>query len=171
MSTIVEPRGRGVGDLVRELIEEAWRRARRRRLAYGGVVLSVAAIGALSFATLRGPSTSASGAPALLAGPSSPVVRVLADEHIYHGEFDLDGKRGGVHISLRFGSATGRTWKIGPGVGQYRKISGTGKGFQAGGHASEWYGGLTGFITTHEGSRQRVVIELSGRPDGTFVLI
>ena len=132
MSTMGGVCRRDVRDLVKAVIEEAWRRARRRRLIYGAVVLSLATIGVLSFVTLRGPSTSASGAPALLAGPSTPVVRVLADESVYHGhgEFDLDGKRGGLHLSLRFG--TGRSWKLGPGVGQYREIRGSGKGLPSG---------------------------------------
>jgi hypothetical protein len=134
------------------------------------VVFSFAVIAALVFATMKGPSQSQSTSPAIGAGPGTPVVRVATGEHVYHGEFDLDGRRGSLHVSLRFGSVTGRAWTIGPGYGQYRQISGRGKGFQAGGHASEWYARLRGFVTTHDGSRQRVVIVLSGRPDGTFTL-
>jgi hypothetical protein len=170
MSTLDQPRGRNLGDLVRALIEEARRRARRRRLMYAGVLLLSAVFGVVAFSALQGPGTSASGSPAVSAGPGTPVVRVVADEHVYHGEFDLVGKKGSLHISLRFGSTTGRTWKIGPGSGWYRQIRGSGKGFQAGGHASSWYGRIRGFVTTHNGSRQRVVIELNGRPDGTYVL-
>jgi hypothetical protein len=71
MSTIGGvPRG-GLSDLVSAVIEEAWRRARRRRLIYAGIFLSLAVIGAVVTATLRGPSSSSSN-PAAVASPGSP---------------------------------------------------------------------------------------------------
>ena len=87
MSTIGGVPRRGFGDLVRAVIEEAWRRARRRRLIYAGIVLALAAIGAVVTATLRGPSSSSSS-PAAVASPRTPVsaVAVSANKtpHHYH---------------------------------------------------------------------------------------
>jgi hypothetical protein len=76
---------RGLADLVSAVIEEAWRRARRRRLIYAGIVLSLAVI--VVSATLRGPSSSSS-TPAAVASPGTPVsaLAVSADKtpHHYH---------------------------------------------------------------------------------------
>jgi hypothetical protein len=186
VSTFDEPRGRDLGDLVRALIEEAWRRARRRRLVYAGVVFSVALIGAMVLATWPHPSTSSSSAPALVAGPNGPARFVASDEHIYSGIFRLEGRRGRLTVSLRFGSSGSRSWVLAPHsistpplharTGQYGKLArpgGGGKRVQAGGHASEWYARLFGFVHSARGVglKQPVVVELSGRPSGTFVLI
>lgn len=88
MSTMGGVPRRGFSDLVSAVIEEAWRRARRRRLMYAGIVLSLAVIGAVVTATLRGPSSSNS-TPAAVASPSTPVTGVAvsapkARHHPYH---------------------------------------------------------------------------------------
>jgi len=69
-----------LSDFVRALIEEAWQRARRRRLIYAGIVLSLAVIGAVVTATLRGPSAPTS-TPAVVASPSTPVTGVAVSAH------------------------------------------------------------------------------------------
>jgi hypothetical protein len=186
MSSIDPPRPRVFGDLVRALIEEAWRRARRRRLVYAGVVLSVALIGAIVLATLLGPSTPSSSAPALVAGPNGPALFVASGQHIYRGIFRCAGKRGSFTVSLQFHSPGSRSWDLEAHsistpllfarTGQYGKLArsgGGGRRVQAGGHASEWYARLFGVVHSSRGVglKQRVVIELSGRPSGTFVLI
>jgi hypothetical protein len=185
VSSIDPPRPRVVGDLVRALIEEAWRRARRRRLVYAGVVFSVALIGAIVLATLPGPSTSSSSAPALVAGPNGPARFVGSGEHIYRGVFRCAGKRGSFTVSLRFGSSGSRSWgfeahsistpPLFARTGQYGKLArsgGGGRRVQAGGHASEWYARLFGVVHSSRGValKQHVVIELTGRPSGTFRL-
>ena len=71
MSTIGGVPRRDLSDLVSAVIEEAWRRARRRRLIYAVLVLSLAVIGAVVTATLRGPSSSSS-TPAAVATPGAP---------------------------------------------------------------------------------------------------
>ncbi|HEY7604451.1 MAG TPA: hypothetical protein VH760_09325 [Gaiellaceae bacterium] len=57
-----------VRGLLEALIEEAWRRARRRRAIYGGVGLSIAVAGAIVFAVVRGPADPHPGSPELIAG-------------------------------------------------------------------------------------------------------
>jgi hypothetical protein len=181
VSAIDQPRGRNLGDIVRGLIEEAWRRARRRRLIYGSVALSFAVIGAILVATLRTPAESQGGLPVAIGGPNAQASGFLAGEHVYHGEFDLDGKRGDLHVSLRFGNVSGRTWQVGmPGVvvtpavfsgsGDYSRVTGRGHGFQVGGHADAWYARVAGVVTHPGKGKQRVVISLKGRPNGTFVI-
>jgi hypothetical protein len=86
MSTIGGVSRRGLSDLVSAVFEEAWRRARRRRLIYAGIVLSLAIIGAVVTATLRGPSSSSSN-PAAVASPGSPVSALAVSAyktHHYH---------------------------------------------------------------------------------------
>jgi hypothetical protein len=87
MSTMGGVRRRRLTDLVSAVIEEAWRRARRRRLVYAGIVLSLAVIGAAVTATLRDPSSSSS-TPAAVASPSTPVTGVAVSanktRHHYH---------------------------------------------------------------------------------------
>jgi hypothetical protein len=87
MNTMGGVRRRRLTDLVSAVIEEAWRRARRRRLIYAGIVLSLAVIGAVVTPTLRGPSSSSS-TPAAVASPSTPAraVPLSAYEtpHHYH---------------------------------------------------------------------------------------
>lgn len=73
-------RRRGLSDLVEAVIEEAWRRARRRRLVYAGIVVSLVVIGAVVTATLRGPSPSSSTSAAA-AAPSTPVAAVAVSAH------------------------------------------------------------------------------------------
>jgi hypothetical protein len=80
MSTMGGVPRRGFSDLVSAVIEEAWRRARRRRLIYAGIVLSLAVIGAVVTATLRDPSSSSS-TPAAVASPGTPVSAVAVSAH------------------------------------------------------------------------------------------
>jgi hypothetical protein len=79
------------------VIGEAWRRAGRRRLIYAGIVLSLAVIGAVVTATLRG-SSSSSSTPAAVATPAAPVNAVAVSAyktHHYHLQpndtVDVDG--------------------------------------------------------------------------------
>ncbi|PWU24962.1 MAG: hypothetical protein C5B48_03740 [Candidatus Rokuibacteriota bacterium] len=58
--------------LLNALIEEARRRARRRRAIYGGVGLSTA-VGAIVFAVLQGSANPQSGSPELVAGQGAQV--------------------------------------------------------------------------------------------------
>jgi hypothetical protein len=86
MSTIGGVPRRGFGELVSAVIEEAWRRARRRRLIFAGIVLALAVIGAVVTATLRGPSSSSS-TPAAVPSPRTPVSAVAVNTygpHHYH---------------------------------------------------------------------------------------
>ena len=101
MSTMGGVPRRGFGDLVSAVIEEAWRRARRRRLIYAGIVLSLAVIGAVVTATLRGPSSSNS-TPAAVASSSAPVTGVAVSArtarhhyHLYPGDTDFTRTYGG----------------------------------------------------------------------------
>lgn len=80
MSTMGGIRRRGLSDLLRAVIEEARRRARRRRLVYAGIVLALAVIGAVITAALRGPSSSNS-TPAAVASPGTPVRAVAVSAH------------------------------------------------------------------------------------------
>lgn len=70
------------------VIEEAWRRARRRRLIYAGIALSLAIIGAVVTATVRGPSSSSSTPAAVAsASPAAPVNALAVSAsgpHRYH---------------------------------------------------------------------------------------
>src|SRR5439155_14517381 len=58
---------------LKALIEEARRRARRRRVIYGGVGLSIAVAGAILFAVLQGSANPHSGSPELVAGQGAQV--------------------------------------------------------------------------------------------------
>jgi hypothetical protein len=88
MSTMGGVPRRGFGDLVSAVIEEAWRRARRRRLIYAGIVVSLVVIGAVVAATLRGPSGSNSSPAAVAASTGTPVsaftVNAQKAPHHYH---------------------------------------------------------------------------------------
>ena len=86
--------------LVRALIEEARQRARRRRRMYGGVLISMAVVGAIVFASFQRPAQSQSTSPAFTAGPSLPSYRLAAGEHIGHGWFPSKGKRGSFTLDL-----------------------------------------------------------------------
>jgi hypothetical protein len=88
MSTMGGVPRRGFRDLVSAVIEEAWRRARRRRLIYAGIVLSLAVIGAVVTATLRGPSSSSS-TPAAVASPGTPVSAVAGSAHTTRHHYHL----------------------------------------------------------------------------------
>jgi hypothetical protein len=172
MSTFDPVRGSGVGDVVRALIEEAWRRARRRRRVYAGVVLTLFVIGAVVLGTLRQPAQSPGVFLASPVGGGVPLGATGVSQHVYHGEFRARGKRGSFGLSLQFeGPSRARSWVIGPGSGQYEGITGRGHGFQVGGHAAGWSARITGFVKPAGAVRQKVVITLRGRPDGSFVLI
>jgi hypothetical protein len=122
MSTMGGVPRRGFIDLVSAVIEEAWRRARRRRLMYAGIVLSLAVIGAVVTATLRGGPSSSSSTPAAVASPSTPVTGVAVSArkarhhhyHLYPGDVvDVDG-------SPRFAWSCSYYWVGGPQVRSYR---------------------------------------------------
>jgi hypothetical protein len=59
--------------LLKALIEEARRRARRRRVTYGGVGLSTAVAGATVIAVLQGPANPHSGSPEVVADRGAQV--------------------------------------------------------------------------------------------------
>src|SRR6185312_2661789 len=59
--------------LLKALIEEARRRARRRRVTYGSVGLSTAVAGTVIFAVLQGPANPHSGSPEVIAGQGARV--------------------------------------------------------------------------------------------------
>jgi hypothetical protein len=81
--------------------------------------------------------------------------------------------------AVRSWNVAAPNWPSGLGLtGQYAQIArgrwgGSGHRVEAGGHASEWYARLFGAVTSKRGvgMRQRVVIKLSGRPNGTLTLI
>jgi hypothetical protein len=171
--------------LLKALIEEAWRRARRRRRVYAGVAFSIAVLGAIVLATFQGPAKSQSGSEAVLAGPNAQAPRSLAGtEHTVHavkGFFRLKGKRGRITVIVRFAGFAESSWEIarGPGssplmppsTGQYLQIRGGGHFVEAGGSGTAWYARLVGYVTPKGGPRQHVVVKLKGRRPGTFVII
>ena len=182
MSTIDPARRRDFGDLVTALIEEAWQRARRRRSMYAAVAFAVVA--AIVFATMNGPATSQGTSPARAADPGVPTRQLAAAPHVYVGAFDVTGRRGYLNVYVYFENSSGsRSWDVGSGnrsrtpfggTGQYLSIRlARGEHVQAGGHADEWYARLFGVVTPRGQAvkKQRVVIELTGRPTGTFKLI
>jgi hypothetical protein len=99
MSTIGGVPRRGLSDLVSAVIEEAWRRARRRRLIYAGIVLALAVIGVVVTATLRGPSSSSS-TPAAVGSPAAPgsalAVSAYKTHHYHLQPGDTVDVRGGA---------------------------------------------------------------------------
>ena len=122
--------------LVRALFEEARQRARRRRRLYGGVLISMAVVGTIVFASLQ---RSAQSQSAFTAGSSLGSYRVATTEHIGHGWFPSKGKRGSFIVDLRGRSSgtppymrTTRSWRVGtlypatafPMTGQYAQITG-----------------------------------------------
>jgi hypothetical protein len=92
MSTMGGVPRRGLSDLVSAVIEEAWERARRRRLIYAGIVLSLAVIGAVVTATLRGPSSSSST-------PAAVAVSAYGPHHYHLQPGDTVDVPGGSHWS------------------------------------------------------------------------
>jgi hypothetical protein len=184
--SIVDPvRQTDLGGVVRALIDEAWRRARRRRLIFAGVLL-LAVIGGIVFASLQGRANSQSDfdSAAVLVGPNAaPVFGVNASEHFLIGRFRCRGKRGTFTLLLGFGSSGSRNWSVAssrglsePRTGQYDRLvvrrGPAGHDIAAGGRGNAWTARLRGFVTaTETGMKQRVVIRLRGRPKGTFALI
>jgi hypothetical protein len=162
--------------LVRALIEEARQRARRRRRMYGGVLISMAVVGTIVFASFQRSAQSQSTSPAFTAGASLPSHRVAINEHIEHGWFPSKGKRGSFTVELRFGSSGTRSWRLrsfDPQLamtGQYAQITGGGGRFPAGGHQAAWYARLFGAVSRPGAAKQRVLITLKGKPNGVFVL-
>jgi hypothetical protein len=111
---------RGFSDLVSALIEEAWRRARRRRLMYAGIVLSLAVIGAVVTATHRGPSSSSS-TPAAVVSPGTPVSAVAVSAHRARHHYHLNpGDVVDVDGSPRFAWSCSYYWVGGPQARSYR---------------------------------------------------
>jgi hypothetical protein len=175
--TLNSPRNRDFGDLLRALFEEAWRARRRRRLRWAGVAFSIAVVGAVVFARMQGPAGTNSSQLAL-GGSSAPVVPVAANEHIEYLHVPSMGKLGSFTVMLLYGSSGTRTWSLSLPVtkfdhrrtGQYTKITGGGGRFPVGGHQGAWYARLFGVVSRPGGAKQRVLIKLEGRSNGTFVL-
>src|SRR5262245_58203019 len=156
MSGTEAVRGRALGDFARGLIEDAWRRVRRRRRSYAGVAL-LAVVPTVILATLQGPSRT--GDTPLAAGASSaPIARVATGPpNGSVGDFRLRGKHGRLAISIVFPDAGKRSWNIHGGgdfrpavdlrSGQYDQLAGgRGKHIEAGGGASDWNARLVGFV-------------------------
>lgn len=181
MNTIDRVPRPDLGVVIRALIDEAWRRARRRRLMYAGILFSMAVIGAVVLAALQSPANSQTS-PAVLAGPNTSAFRITATEHFVTGVFRCRGKRGTLTLLLRFGSSS-RSWQVASEralgrarTGQYARIvvrpADGGDHVAAGGRGTAWTARLVGFVTSRAGGRkQRVVIRLRGRPNGTFTLV
>jgi hypothetical protein len=178
--TLDSARNGNLGDLVRALFEEAWRARRRRRLRWAGVAFSIAVVGAVVFARMQGPAGTNSSQLAL-GGSSAPVVPVSANEHIEYLHVPSTGKLGSFTVMLLFGSSGTRTWSFSwPATkfdkfdhrrtGQYTKITGGGGRFPVGGHQGAWYARLFGVVSRPGGAKQRVLIKLEGRSNGTFAL-
>ena len=106
---------------------------------------------------------------------------VATDQHVYHGVFELRGKLGSLSLAVAFPRTGRRSWDVmgrdfNPGPlhsGQYDLLAGGhGEHVEAGGRKSSWYARLVGsVIRADRGPKQRVVIKIKGRPEGTFVLI
>jgi hypothetical protein len=180
MSAIEDAPRRDWNDLLKAVIEEAWRRARRRRRIYVGVVVAAAVIATVIVATLEGPSTTG-GTPLAAGGSSAPAARVPPlTPGVSVRDFRLRGKQGRLTISIvwwrdrgtGFWNVHGRPPDQDLRSGQYDALGGAkGKHVEAGGHASGWYARLVGLAIPYHAPKQRVVIKLKGRPEGTFVLI
>jgi hypothetical protein len=135
------------------------------------------------FAMLRSPPSTNSSQLAL-GGSSGPAVPLFTHEHIEWVHFESKGKLGRFTVVLLFGSSGTRTWEfqmpysnpdnsgstVHPRTGQYKQITGGGGHFPAGGHQAGWYARVFGTVSRPGGAKQRVLITLKGRSNGTFVL-
>jgi len=150
---------------------------------YAGVAFAIAVIGAIVFATSRGPvnpqigSSAALGGPGAQAGGSARALALPGTKRALLGHFRLDGRRGGLTVIISFyRGEQDWSWEIPsreqgfPRSGQYERTVGRGGHVEAGGHADDWYARLVGYIKAKGGQRQHVVIRIKGRPTGTFVL-
>jgi hypothetical protein len=169
--------------LVRALIEEARQRARRRRRMYGGVLISVAVVGTIVFASFQRSAQSQSTSPPFTAGPSLPSYRLATGEHIGHGWYPSKGKRGSFILDVRVRDSgtlpikQTRSWVFGSlypqapiTTGQYTQVTGGGRRIVSGGHQAGSYTRLFGRVSRPGGAKQRVLIKFKGRPNGVFVL-
>jgi hypothetical protein len=166
--------------LVRALIGEARQRARRRRRMYGGVLISMAVVGTIAFASLQRSAQSQSTSPAFADGLGLGSYRVATNAHIGHNWFPSQGERGSFIVDLRGRSSgtppimrTTRSWRLGilyPPTGQYAQVTGGGGRYPSGGHRAWWYARLSGRVSRPGTAKQRVIITLKGRPNGVFVL-
>jgi hypothetical protein len=172
--------------LVRALIEEARQRARRRRRMYGGVLVSMAVVGTIVFASFQRPAQSQSSSPAFTAGASPPFYPVAIGGHIGHGWFPSKGKRGSFTIDVRVRDSGTLpikripSWRFAdfdlPGppllapTGQYAEVTGGGRRIVAGGHQAGAYTRLFGRVSRPGGAKQRVIITFKGAPNGVFVV-
>jgi hypothetical protein len=169
--------------LVRALIEEARQRARRRRRMYGGVLIAMAVVGTLVFASFQRPAQSQSNSPAFTAGPSLPFYPVAIGQHIGHGWYPSKGKRGSFILDVRVRDSgtlpikQTRSWVFGSlypqaptTTGQYTQVTGGGRRIVSGGHQAGSYTRLFGRVSRPGGAKQRVLMKFKGRPNGVFVL-
>jgi hypothetical protein len=144
---------------------------------YGGVLISMAVVGTIVFASLQ---RSAQSQSAFTAGSSLPSYRVAANEHIGHLWLPSKGKRGSFIVDLRGRSSgtppnlrTTRSWRLGildTPTGQYAQVTGGGGRYTSGGHRDWWYARLSGTVSRPGAAKQRVIIMLKGRPNGVFWL-
>lgn len=97
-------------------------------------------------------------------------------EHIEYIFYPSKGKRGRFTVELRFGSSGTRSWRMRsldpqtPMTGQYAQVTGGGGRFPAGGHQAAWSARVFGSVSRPGAAKQRVLITLTGRPNGVFVL-
>jgi hypothetical protein len=143
----------------------------------------MAVVGAIVFAGFQRPAQSQSSSPEFTAGVSLPSYRFATGEHIGHGWFPSKGKRGRFTLDLwvrDYGTLQMKRtggWRFakfplaGPtGTGQYAQVTGGGRRIVAGGHKAGAYARLFGWVSRPGGAKQRVLITLTGRPKGVFVL-
>jgi hypothetical protein len=147
---------------------------------YGGVLIAMAVVGTIVFASFQRSAQAQSSSPAFTAGPSLPFPRLATGQHIGHGWFPSIGKRGSFTIDVRVRDAGTlpikriRSWRfssfVTPLTGQYAQVTGGGRRIVAGGHQASWYTRLFGRVSRPGGAKQRVIITFKGRPKGVFVL-
>ena len=147
---------------------------------YGGILISMAVVGTIVFASFQRSAQSQSTSPAFTAGPSLPSHRVAANEHSGHLWLPSEGKRGSFTVEMRVTTSgtlpikRTRSWWVRsfdtPMTGQYAGITGGRGRLSSGGHQAGWYARLFGTVSRPGAAKQRVLITLKGRPHGVFML-
>ena len=154
---------------------------------YGGVLVSMAVVGTIVFASFQRSAHSQSTSPAF-AGASLPSYRLATSQHTAHFWFPSKGKRGSFTIELRSVSSgtlpiksTG-SWQFRPTAPtffdpqlnsvtwQYAQVTGGGVRPRGSGHQATWHTRLVGVVSRPGAVKQGVRITLKGRPNGVFVL-
>lgn len=109
MTTIDQDRQPDADDLLRALIEEAKRRARRRRRWYRAALFSFALVAGIVLATQHGPPSSPSGSSAAYApSPSAIQIDPRHPNIVYTSALGDETHEGGVFKS----TDAGKTWSL-----------------------------------------------------------